>query len=99
MYFRLDRNISREKLALVETYSLELPGVAVDVMPVREYFFGESMAHLIGYTGEVSRADLEKDKDGSYKSGDIIGKYGIERYLERHGIADVAELVGSLETG
>jgi dihydroorotate dehydrogenase (NAD+) catalytic subunit len=24
---------------------------------------------------------------------------GIERYLERHGIADIAELVGTLETG
>lgn len=83
MTYRLDRNISREKLALVETHALELPGVAIDVMPVREYFFGESMAHVIGYTGEVSRADLEREGGGgNLKSGDVVGKYGIERYLD-----------------
>jgi penicillin-binding protein 2 len=82
MTYRLDRNISREKLALVETHALELPGVSIDVMPVREYFFGESMAHVIGYTGEVSRADLEREESGSYKSGDVVGKYGVERYLD-----------------
>lgn len=82
MTYRLDRNISREKLALVETHALELPGVIIDVMPVREYFFGESMAHVIGYTGEVSRSDLEREGSDVLKSGDIVGKYGIERYLD-----------------
>ena len=82
MTYRLDRNISREKLALVETHALELPGVSIDIMPVREYFFGESMAHVIGYTGEVSRADLEREGPEKYKSGDLVGKYGIERYLD-----------------
>ncbi|HNU86140.1 MAG TPA: hypothetical protein PKH34_10050, partial [Syntrophales bacterium] len=43
---RVDRNVSREKLALIETHSLELPGVGIDVMPVREYYYGESMAHV-----------------------------------------------------
>ena len=58
---RVDRNVSREKLALIETHSLELPGVGIDVMPVREYYYGEMMAHVIGYIGEVSRDDLERD--------------------------------------
>ncbi len=84
MTYRLDRNISREKLALVETHALELPGVSIDIMPVREYFFGEAMAHVIGYTGEVSRTDLEREGSGSYKSGDVVGKYGIERYLDQN---------------
>jgi penicillin-binding protein 2 len=80
---RVDRNVSREKLALIETHSLELPGVGIDVMPVREYYYGESMAHIIGYIGEVSRDDLERDKSASYKSGDLIGKFGLEKALDR----------------
>jgi penicillin-binding protein 2 len=80
---RVDRNVSREKLALIETHSLELPGVGIDVMPVREYYYGESMAHIIGYIGEVSRDDLERDKSSSYKSGDLIGKFGLEKALDR----------------
>ena len=81
---RVDRNISREKLALIETHSLELPGVGIDVMPVREYYYGESMAHVIGYIGEVSREELERDRTSGYKSGDFIGKFGLEKALDRY---------------
>lgn len=81
---RVDRNVSREKLALVETHSLELPGVGIEVMPVREYYYGESMAHVIGYIGEVSREELERDRSSGYKSGDFIGKFGLEKALDRY---------------
>ena len=81
---RVDRNVSREKLALIETHSLELPGVGIDVMPVREYYYGESMAHVIGYIGEVSREELERDRTSGYKSGDFIGKFGLEKALDRY---------------
>jgi len=77
---RVDRNVSREKLALIETHSLDLPGVGIDVMPVREYYYGEMMAHVLGYIGEVSRDDLERDK--AYRSGDLIGKFGLEKALD-----------------
>jgi len=79
---RVDRNVSREKLALIETHSLDLPGVGIDVMPVREYYYGETMAHVIGYIGEVSRDDLERDKSAGYRSGDLIGKFGLEKALD-----------------
>jgi penicillin-binding protein 2 len=81
---RVDRNVSREKLALIETHSLELPGVGIDVMPVREYYYGESMAHVIGYIGEVSREELERDRTSGYKSGDFIGKFGLEKAHPRY---------------
>ena len=81
---RVDRNVSREKLALIETHSLDLPGVGIDVMPVREYYYGESMAHVIGYIGEVSREELEREKSAGYKSGDFIGKFGLEKALDRY---------------
>ena len=81
---RLDRNVNAQKLAVVETWSMDLPGVAVDVIPKREYLYGDMMAHLIGYVGEVSRAELENDSSGKYRSGDFIGKYGIERFFDDH---------------
>lgn len=79
---RLEKNISREKLAVVETHSLDLPGLTVDVVPVRKYIGGEVVAHIIGYTGEVGPDDLEKDESQTYTVGDIIGKSGIEKYLD-----------------
>lgn len=78
----LERNITREKLAVLETHALELPGVVVEVTPVRQYLSGEMTAHLIGFTGEVSREELERDSAGQFSAGDVIGKFGIERFLD-----------------
>jgi len=80
----LERNIERKKLAVVETNSLNLPGVIIDIVPVRKYVYGAMMAHILGYVGEISNAELEKDSYSEYKSGDIVGKYGIERCLDEY---------------
>ena len=73
----IEKNISMEKLAVVETHAFELPGVVVEVTPVRKYLNGEMTSLLIGFTGEVSREDLERDTTGQFASGDITGKSGI----------------------
>ena len=36
-------------------------------------------AHLLGYTGEVSEAELDSPEFARYDQGDIVGKAGIER--------------------
>jgi penicillin-binding protein 2 len=77
---RLEKNVSMEKVAIVETNSLDLPGIYIDVSPVRLYIDGEIIAPVIGYTGEISKEELEKDED--YASGDILGKHGVEKLLD-----------------
>jgi penicillin-binding protein 2 len=79
---RIEKNISREKLAVVETNALDLPGMVVEVVPTRKYLEGETIAHLVGYTGEISREELEREIFRDYTAGDIIGKFGIEKYLD-----------------
>ena len=37
-------------------------------------------AHVIGYTGEISEAELDSPEFAKYSPGDVIGKFGIERY-------------------
>jgi penicillin-binding protein 2 len=64
------------QVAAVAARKLDLPGVYVDPMPTRSY--PETMgAHLFGYVGEVS--DAQVASDDSLKSGDIIGQSGIEK--------------------
>ncbi|MFH1080285.1 MAG: penicillin-binding protein 2 [Pseudomonadota bacterium] len=84
MPVKLEKNVSREKLAIVETHTLDLPGVTVEVVPIRQYLGGEMTAHLIGYTGEISPEELDKDESDVYSSGDLIGKSGIEKYLDAY---------------
>ena len=80
----LERNISMEKLAVVETHALELPGVVTEVTPVRQYLSGEMTAQIIGFTGEVSREELDRKIALQLAPGDIIGKFGIEKFLDDH---------------
>ena len=80
----LERNISMEKLAVVETHALELPGVVTEVTPIRQYLNGEMTAQIIGFTGEISREELDRSTTGKFSSGDIIGKFGIEKFLDSH---------------
>ncbi len=81
---KLEKNISMKKLAIVETHATDLPGVTVEVVPIRQYIRGEMLAHVIGYTGEISPEELKKDTDGSLSVGDIIGKDGLEKYLDQY---------------
>lgn len=78
---KLDKNISMEKVALVETNSLCLPGIYVDVSPVRLYLDGEIIAPIIGYTGEVTKEEMESSRN-KYAYGDISGKHGLERFFD-----------------
>jgi penicillin-binding protein 2 len=81
---KIDKDIGRDKLAIVETNSLNLPGLMVDVVPVRKYVYGEEMAHVLGYVGEISAGELGDEYYKDYRSDDIVGKYGTERYLDRY---------------
>ncbi|MBM3774470.1 MAG: penicillin-binding protein 2 [Acidobacteria bacterium] len=41
-------------------------------------------AHVIGYTGEISEAELDSPEFARYNSGDVVGKFGIERQYNDH---------------
>lgn len=75
----LASDLSDETLVTVSESRWRLPGLAVQIAPVRDYLLGEAFAHLIGYVGEAGKGDLEK----GYSWGDIVGCTGIEMGLDR----------------
>ena len=83
----LASNITRDQVEILEENRLMLPGVEVEMKPVREYSGGMLAAHLLGYIGEISENELNAKGFEQYNSGDYIGKIGIERALdnELHG--------------
>lgn len=61
---------------------IELPGVTYQEAEMREYPFGESLAHLTGYIGKITAEQLEKLEGDGYTETDWIGRQGMERVLE-----------------
>ncbi|MGB5217583.1 MAG: penicillin-binding protein 2 [Smithella sp.] len=80
---KLDKNVSMDKIALVETNALNLPGIYIDVSPIRLYLDGDMLAPVIGYTGEISKIEIEKSGD-QYAYGDVSGKHGLERFFDAY---------------
>lgn len=81
---KLKSDINWDKLALLESNRIHLPGVLVDVRPKRAYPYGSVASHLLGYIGEVDETELKQMKDRPYSMGSMIGKYGVEYEWETH---------------
>ncbi|MDM8542303.1 penicillin-binding protein 2 [Desulfococcaceae bacterium HSG9] len=80
----LKKYIGRNLLAVIEAHRYDLPGIIIDVNTRRHYFDNQSAAHLIGYLGEINPNDLKREKYKNYKSGDQIGKFGIEKAADAY---------------
>ena len=65
-----------------ENGSTRFPGVYAERLPVREYPYGETAAHVVGYLGEISEAELLDERYADYQPGDVIGWAGLERMYE-----------------
>jgi penicillin-binding protein 2 len=60
----------------------EFPGVSWHSKPVRNYLETGSLSHVIGYVGDITKDELKLMYNQGYKSGDVIGKAGIERQYD-----------------
>ena len=56
----------------------ELPGMSVELVPVRQYPYGTAASHAIGYVGQISEAQFTELKSKGYGPNDTIGEEGLE---------------------
>lgn len=75
----LKEDISVSDIAFVKAHKYELPEISVEYQPRRRYLDDGVAAHAIGYVGEVTEAELLNPEFADQKSGDQIGKSGLER--------------------
>ena len=77
-------NVSESTVAAVKENQNELQGIDVLEDSSRQYVDDESMGPLLGYTGKASSEELAalKKQNSKYKSSAVIGKAGIEQYME-----------------
>ena len=78
----LRRNAPYAVMAAVEETRSDLPGIDVQVAPIRRYPEGSLAAQLLGYAGEVNDRELTDRAEQGYHAGDLIGKTGVERRYE-----------------
>lgn len=76
----IKQNATQADIAFVESHELEFPELRIEQQPQRRYPENGTLAHVLGYVGEISPDQLKQPryKDKNHKPGDIIGKEGIE---------------------
>ena len=79
----IKQDVSLDIVTIIEEQKHLYPGVIIEVQPTRDYILREMGAHMFGYVSEINDAELEKKKGDGYKSGDIIGKFGLERIYDQ----------------
>ena len=75
------KQVSNATFATVQDYLINFPGFRIQARTNRAYTF-PSMANALGYIGEISRYQLERDSAGYYRQGDYIGISGLESKYE-----------------
>lgn len=88
----LATGLDTEAMMAVKEASADLSGVGIAEQTIRVYNDAYEFAHILGYTGKASKDDLESLKEEaeevgvaeekSYALGDVVGKAGIEEYME-----------------
>ncbi|MEO1017991.1 MAG: penicillin-binding protein 2, partial [Pseudomonadota bacterium] len=68
-----------QEISAVAIHSPDLPGIVLDAGLMRHYPYRNVLAHILGYVGSVSDADLERDNDPILRLPEFrIGKSGLE---------------------
>ncbi|MEP7038591.1 MAG: penicillin-binding protein 2, partial [Acidobacteriota bacterium] len=82
----LKENATIQDITWVESHELEYPELRIEIQPQRFYPLGTTLAHVLGYVGEISPKQLEKPEYQARKlhPGDIIGKGGLEQYYDEY---------------
>jgi penicillin-binding protein 2 len=94
----LRTRLTDEEVAKFSAQRFRFPGVEVKARLYRNYPYGETASHVIGYIGRINQADKEKleesEDDGNYRGTDYMGKLGVEQSFEKklHGVTGVEDL-------
>jgi penicillin-binding protein 2 len=72
------QDVSRDIVMYVGERREDFPGVEIEPVFLREYPHAQVGAHLFGYVGEVSEAELKEPGYSEVGLGDRVGKAGVE---------------------
>jgi penicillin-binding protein 2 len=75
-------NIPLNTIAALAERKNTLPGVSWQSKPIRNYTDSGSLAHILGYVGDITRDELTSLYNLGYQQGDVIGKSGIEKQYD-----------------
>ena len=75
----LKQDISFEEVSKIEAGKQDFPGLQITVVGGREYIYGHSASHLLGYLGRLSINQMRSPEFSGVSRETAIGQFGIEK--------------------
>ncbi len=73
------RDASFEVVSALEEQRPWNPGLVIQADPKRRYPFGDMLAHVVGYVGEVAENELQEGVYPGARLGTVVGRDGLEQ--------------------
>lgn len=81
----LVRDIPWDLVVKLEENRMDMPGVSINVEPLRTYPQGSLAGHVLGYIHSISEEEIAKeDIKNQYSLNSLIGKSGVEKQYESY---------------
>ncbi len=74
---------SFDQVSVLEEHRTEFPSLIIEATPKRRYPDGGAVSAFVGYTAEINESELNSAEYNGYKSGQQIGRSGLEQQYER----------------
>lgn len=81
---RIKTDVTPDIVSIIEEQKELYPSVMIENTPIRDYVLKQEGAHTFGYVSEINDEELKEKKADGYKSGDIIGKFGLEKIYDKY---------------
>jgi penicillin-binding protein 2 len=76
--------VERDIALMLDESKRDMPGVVVDMIPIREYIEGALLSAIIGYIGNISQDEYNEQKqtDRTISLDDTVGRMGVEAVFD-----------------
>jgi penicillin-binding protein 2 len=80
----LATGLSVRTVARLSEILSDLPGIDLEVQPIRDYPYGDIGSHVLGYVGDINAREYAQLRNEGYSENDVIGKDGLEAEYDRY---------------
>ncbi len=77
----ISKNLDYQTALKLQLATNDLPGFSVKIRAQRNYLYGSTLAHILGYVAPINEQELSEHP--KYGTMDLIGRTGIELYYEK----------------
>lgn len=82
--YTLATGVNIQTVTAIQERSMSLPGVTPQQVPVRSYSDSAIMPSIVGTTGPIPQESLADYTKKGYSTDAVVGRSGIEKYLENY---------------